>query len=286
MASFRSKTRKLKGGAVSPTVDSLQQTSWSYHRENSMKASHLIDALHPWLDAKLGVSLDSAGSDPVPVCERGLVTTRPEWVEALGPIVSRLSLDELFSTFGAYELARVLLPNGFGVWGPSWYFVGDDDCFCPVQDARPVRLEADELAEKIDRRIFWHCFPDQALVGFGIYDENKLIAVASVRAEGNGPWEIGMDVSLEAKRRGLGRAVVSAAGSWILAHNRLILATTAPWNVPSARTLCSVGLQFVMSDMSAMPGPFRVPPQPLGSPYPGVEMHNYYPDWAINKDIK
>ena len=143
-----------------------------------MKASHLINAFHPWLDAKLGVSLDSAGSDPVPVCEseprltglpplwavkigeRGLVTTRPEWVEGLGPIVSRLSLDELFSTFGAYELARVLLPNGFGVWGPSWYFVGNDDCFCPVQDARPVRLEADELAEKIDRRIFWHCFPD------------------------------------------------------------------------------------------------------------------------------
>jgi hypothetical protein len=110
-------------------------------------------------------------------------------VEALGPIVSRLSLDELFSTFGAYELARVLLPDGFGVWGPSWYFVGDNDCFCPVQDARPVRLEADELAEKIDRRIFWHCFPDQALVGFGIYDENKLVAVASVRAEGNG-WKL------------------------------------------------------------------------------------------------
>lgn len=99
---------------VSPTVDSLQQTSWSYHRENSMKASHLIDALHPWLDAKLGVSLDSAGSDPVPVCEseprltglpplwavkigeRGLVTTRPEWVEALGPNCVALELGRTF----------------------------------------------------------------------------------------------------------------------------------------------------------------------------------------------
>lgn len=201
-------------------------------------------------------------------------------------IVSRLSLDELFSTFGAYELARVLLPDGCGVWGPSWFYVGDEGCFRSVQDDRPVQLSADELAETVDHRIFWHCFQDEALAGFGIFEGSKLAALATVRAEDDRIWEIGVDAAPEAKGRGLGRAVVSAAGRWILENNRFVLATTAPWNVRSARTLRSVGLQFIMSVMIGDPGPFYIAPQPLGSPYPGAEMYNYYPDWAINKEIK
>ena len=88
-----------------------------------------------------------------------------------------------------------------------------------------------------------------------------------------------------AKGRGLGRAVVSAAGQWILSHNRLIYATTAAWNVPSARLLRSVGLKHVASIMTGIAGPFRIPPQPLGYPRQGTQIYNYYPDWAMNKEI-
>ncbi len=270
-----------------------------------MKVSNLVDTLRPWLDEKLGVSLSLASSAPVPVYEseprrsgplalwavrvgeRAIVTARRQWVDALGPLVAGLTQDELFSTFGAYELARVLLPDGFGVWGPSWYFVADDNYFRPVHDARPVKLDADELAKTVDFRIFWHCFPGEAMVSFGIFEaEHRLIALATVRAEDDRLWEIGVDVAPEAKGRGLGRAVVSAAGHWILSHNRIIFATTAPWNVPSARLLRSLGLQFTMASMVGVKGPFRVPPQPLGSPYSGAEIYNYYPDWAVNKAIK
>ncbi|MCZ6679228.1 MAG: GNAT family N-acetyltransferase [Candidatus Poribacteria bacterium] len=270
-----------------------------------MKGSHLIEVLRPWLDQKLGVPLDFAGADPIPVYESearlsdvsplwairigevGLVTAHRQWADALKSAVASLTSEELFSTFGAYELARVLLPDGIGVWGPSWYLVGDGNCFRPAADARPVQIDAAELPEVVDARIFWHCFPNEAMVGFGIFESGKLVALATVRAEDEDRlWEIGVDVAPETKGRGLGRAVVSSAGRWILEHNRLVLATTAPWNVPSARVLRSVGLQYIMSGMTGMPAPFRVPPQPLGSPYPGAEMRHYYPGWAINKDIK
>ena len=265
-----------------------------------MKAANFINTLRPWLDEKLGVPLDLASAPPAPVysrttgatplCaarvgEQGIVTTRQQWVEPLKPIVANLTLDELFSVFGAYELSRVLLPDGFGVWGPSWFYVGDGQCFRPVEDnTRPVQLTPDELANAVDWQIFWHCH--DALASFGIFDDaRQLLALATVRADDDQIWEIGMDVAPEAKGSGLGRAVVSAAGQWILKQNRLILATTAPWNVPSARTLRSVGLQFIMSVMMSMPAPFRVPPQPLGSPRSDIEIYNYYPDWAINKGI-
>ena len=269
-----------------------------------MKVSVLVDSIRPWLDKKLGVSSSLADVAPVPVCEseprisvaapmwairlgeHGIVTTRRQWVDALQTLVADLTLDELFSTFGAYELSRVLLPDGFGVWGPSWYLVGDESCFRPAPDDRPVQLDVEQLADKVDHRIFWHCFPGEAMVGFGIFQADELVALATVRDEDDLLWEIGVDVSPQAEGRGLGRAVFSAAGEWILEHHRLVLASTAPWNVPSARLLRSAGLQCVMSGMAAIPAPFRVPPQPLGSPYPGAELYNFYPDWAMNKDIK
>ena len=96
-----------------------------------MNGSNLIEALRPWLDEKIGAKLDLAGSDPIPVYEtdehssssalfaarigeRGLVTAQRQWLEQLKPIVANLTLEELFSTFGGYELARVLLPDDYG----------------------------------------------------------------------------------------------------------------------------------------------------------------------------
>lgn len=267
----------------------------------SFSNSHFIDLLQPWLDNQLGVSLSLVGSHPIPVyashqrqedsCglwairieEKGIVTARPEWVETLKPMVAGLSLDELFSAFGAYELSRISLPDGVGVWGPSWLLVGNRDVFCPFKDNRPVQLNADELTKQVDHEVFWHCFPGQAMVGFAIFEQSKLVALAAVTAVNDDIWEIGVDVAPESKGSGLGRSVVSAAGEWILSHNRLIYATTAPWNIPSARLLRSIGLRYVASIMAGMPAPFRVPPQPLGRPYPGVKIYNYYPEWAVNK---
>ena len=123
-------------------------------------------------------------------------------------------------------------------------------------------------------------------VGFGIFESNKPAALATVRAESSQFWEIGVDVSPEVQRHGLGLAVVSAACDWILEHNRLILYKTAPWNIPSTRVARALGLHYALTDMEGMPGKFRVMPQPLGKPRPGVEMFNYYPDWAMNKRIK
>ena len=81
------------------------------------------------------------------------------------------------------------------------------------------------------------------------------------------------------------RAVVAAAARWILDNGRIVLATVGQFNVPSARTLRSVGLQYTFMDIKGLPGPFKVPPQPLGRPYPEAQVYDYYPRWAINDDI-
>ena len=94
-----------------------------------------------------------------------------------------------------------------------------------------------------------------------------------------------MDVSPDAKGGGLGHAVVATAADWILENDKIVMASVGPFNVPSARTLRSVGLQYIMSNLQGVNGPFRVPPQQLGQPDKNTPVYNYYPQWAMNQSI-
>ncbi len=269
-----------------------------------MTPDRMLTALTPWLEAELGVSLQVAGADPVPVFaasvrasgerslwalklgDRAIVTVRPDWLDAVRSVVTGLNVEQLFSVFGAYELARVTLPQGAGVWGASWMFVADPERFRPARDERPVPMTLVQLNAEVDAELFWHCFPKHAQVGFGIRDGAELVALAAVQELTHGVWEIGFDVLPQRKRGGLGRAVMTAAAEWILARDGIALATTAPWNVPSARTQRSLGMRHFATDMQGVMGRFHVPPSPLGSPFAGAEVYHYYPDWAMNQDIR
>jgi RimJ/RimL family protein N-acetyltransferase len=128
--------------------------------------------------------------------------------------------------------------------------------------------------------------PTDTCGSFGIFEDGRLVAHSVAWPRGDEAWEIGLDAVLDAKGKGLGRAVFDAASQWILDHDGLVIATTAPWNVPSVRTLRRCGLRYVIAELRDLPAPMRVPPQTLGAPLPGAELENYYPDWAQNRNIR
>ncbi|HKI83193.1 MAG TPA: GNAT family N-acetyltransferase, partial [Candidatus Krumholzibacteria bacterium] len=150
---------------------------------------------------------------------------------------------------------------------------------------RALILPSEGLPQ-IDRTTFWHCNTTNPIAAFGIYEEAQLVALATVTHHGHTIAEIGVDVAPDHKGRGLGRAVVSAAGNWIHERGLTIHATVAFWNVPSSRTMLSLGLRYAFASMHARPGAFRVPPQPLGSPLPEAEVFDAYPRWAMNRSIE
>lgn len=270
--------------------------------------------MQTWIEEAVCVGLTSFGSDPVPVIglppgsdepsdlpsgsvptrlplraihldHGSIVTARNDWVEALRPIVTGLHPDLLFSTFGAYELARVTLPDGFGIWGPVWYLFGDASTWRAEPDPRVQRLDTEAMAN-VDYQRFWHCYDGHAQAGFGVMEAGKLVALAAVHERDDGFHEIGMDVDPSARGAGLGQAVVGTAGASIIAQGHIALGTTRSFNVPSARTLRSVGLVYAFSELFAMEGAMPIPAQPLGRPYPNAPIVNYYPDWAMNQDIE
>ena len=277
-----------------------------------MPRQSLLTLVEPWTEGRFGIPLSSLGANPVPVFatddepaqgpplapslrngrlaavkvgESAAVVARADLVETLRPIVAGLHPDLLFSPLGCYELAKVTLPKGYSVWGPAWLLFGDESTVRPLTDDRPVQASESDLRDA-DREIFWHTHIDGSLARFAVFEDDRLVALATVEDEGEPVWEIGMDVVPDAKGRGLGRAVVAAAAEWILQNGRVAMATVGPFNVPSARTLRSVGLRYLMSEFRGVAGPFTVPPQPLGRPYPDAPLYDYYPRWAMNRDIQ
>ncbi|MCH7739980.1 MAG: GNAT family N-acetyltransferase [Chloroflexi bacterium] len=265
-----------------------------------MSDTRLLEHVWPWIEQQFGFALRDAVTDgPVvaPLAESAqhplfairagsivAVAAREEWVGAIRSIVEDLHPDLLFSVVGTYELSRVTLPDDVSVWGPVPCYVADRTTWKSVDDDRPARLSPEQVGE-IDWSLFWHCGGPNSLAHFGIYEDSRLIALSSLSDHGHNIWEIGVDVAPDLKARGLGTAVVGAAGDFALAEGAVLYASAALWNIPSGRSLRRMGMRYAYSAMLGRPGPFLVPPQPIGEPLPGTPLYDYYPRWAMNKGI-
>ncbi|HIF73117.1 MAG TPA: hypothetical protein EYQ61_11260 [Dehalococcoidia bacterium] len=262
---------------------------------------NLLDKVRPWIEASLGYPLPEAGDGTptlgatpvgvdvgpffaVRVDDVVAVSARSEWHEDLRPILDEIHPDLLFSVAGTFEFSRVTLPDGVAVWGPVPCYVADETTWKSANDPRVVKLTESQVSE-IDWKIFWHCAGPESLAHFGIYEGGKLVSLSSVLDKGFSIYEIGVDAVQGSQARGLGTAVVGAAGDWILEHGATPFASAAAWNIASGRNLRRLGLQYTYSALISWEGEFMIPPQPIGQPLPEHAVYDKYPRWAMNKDI-
>ena len=262
----------------------------------------LFELVRPWVEDTLGCPFPDSGSEPLVVSApdqvggqplfgvrrnmQSVFAVRDQWLESFGELARQMHPDLLFSTTGAYDLSRATLPDGVAVWGPAPVYVADESTWSPIADSTAVRLTAEQVAD-VDFKIFWHCEgADTGIAHFGIYEDDHLVALTSVKDHGFNVYEIGIDVAPDAKSQGLGSNVLSTTGDWVLEQGATILATVALWNVPSGRNMRRRGLRYVFNNMVGSFGPFKVGPQPLGTPLPDMTVEDIYPRWAMNKAIR
>ena len=96
----------------------------------------------------------------------------------------------------------------------------------------------------------------------------------------------GKKVLITGASSGLGKALVSKAVNYVISLDKIAMASVGIFNIPSNRTLRSVGMEMLITDMKGLPGDFMIEPQPLGEPAPGYTVLNRYPYWAMNQNIK
>ncbi len=262
---------------------------------------NLLELVRPWIEASLGYALPENAGGSIPIGDTPenvavapffavrvddvvAVSARSEWHDGLRTILDDIHPDLLFSIAGTFELSRVTLPGGVAVWGPVPCYVADENTWRPVNDERVVKLTESQVSE-IDWDVFWHCAGPESLAHFGIYEDDRLVSLSSVADRGHKVNEIGVDAVQGSQGRGLGTAVVGAAGDWILAQGSTPFASAAAWNIASGRNLRKLGLTYTYSALISWEGEFMVPPQPIGQPLPGHTVYDKYPRWAMNKGI-
>lgn len=207
-----------------------------------------------------------------------LLLAEPQWEHAWQELAATLTVEQLFSNYGVFELARATLPDGVSPFGPVWCFLADGESLRPATDNVVEALDSETLRQ-LPAATYWHCSVEQATCGFAIRHADKLVALATVWRTLETLWEIGVDVLPPAQGQGWGRAVVSAAAAWILVRAPVAYYTTGAFNVPSCRTARSLGFWQVWSSVKRRPGPFVVPPGPLGTPLSGVVPQPYWQEY-------
>jgi GNAT superfamily N-acetyltransferase len=214
----------------------------------------------------------------VRVGDGALLLAEPSWQRSCEELAASLSVEQLFSIYGTFELARTTLPDGVSPFGPVWVFLADRQSLKPARNAAVEELKPDDL-RRLSPDTYWHCSVDTAARGFALRGEGRITALAAVWQTPESLWEIGVDVLPAGQGRGAGRAVVSAAAEWILARAPLVYYTTGAFNVPSCRTAMALGFRHVWSFIRRLRGPFLVPPSPIGRPLPGVVPQPYWREY-------
>ena len=264
-------------------------------------SSKILDRISGWIAKYYGINISDLTVNQKYISELSLeysfpfravkingktaFTANKYIIKNLEPIISKLSTDEIFSTFGSFELSKITLPFGYGVWGPTWFMFTDTFCFDFSKDINVIDINEIEIL-KIDNKIFWHVAILESIKSYGVYKNNNLIAVSTVQDRGDDVYEISMDVHPNAQSSGLGKALVSKAVNYVISLDKIAMASVGIFNIPSNRTLRSVGMEMLITDMKGLPGDFMIEPQPLGEPAPGYTVLNRYPYWAMNQNIK
>ena len=264
-------------------------------------SSKILDRISGWIAKYYGINISDLKVNQKYISELSLeysfpfravkingktaFTANKYIIKNLEPIISKLSTDEIFSTFGSFELSKITLPFGYGVWGPTWFMFTDTFCFDFSKDINIIDINEIEIL-KIDNKIFWHVAIQESIKSYGVYKNNNLIAVSTVQDRGDDVYEISMDVHPNAQSSGLGKALVSKAVNYVISLDKIAMASVGIFNIPSNRTLRSVGMEMLITDMKGLPGDFMIEPQPLGEPAPGYTVLNRYPYWAMNQNIK
>ena len=264
-------------------------------------SSKILDRISGWIAKYYGINISDLTVNQKYISELSLeysfpfravkingktaFTANKYIIKNLEPIISKLSTDEIFSTFGSFELSKITLPFGYGVWGPTWFMFTDTFCFDFSKDINVIDINEIEILN-IDNKIFWHVAIQESIKSYGVYKNNNLIAVSTVQDRGDDVYEISMDVHPNAQSSGLGKALVSKAVNYVISLDKIAMASVGIFNIPSNRTLRSVGMEMLITDMKGLPGDFMIEPQPLGEPAPVYTVLNRYPYWAMNQNIK
>lgn len=178
-----------------------------------------------------------------------VLTCHPDFFEPIKAITSKLDRDDFFYPMGLGPLYNLATVNKLQLRGPSLKHALSRDRFTPAGGFEQIAklIETDQVLALANTPGFSNALEpsdnrlsSNYLAGV-VYDNERLIAAAAAVEEAPGFWQIGVDVLPDARKRGLGLAVVSRVSAAILERGDVPYYSADPANIASRSIAHALG---------------------------------------------
>ena len=169
---------------------------------------------------------------------RVIALATPEIIDVVRAVINGLHAWELFSTLGVAELDRALRPIGHEALGGALRYTLSETDYTGGRSAmgpHPEKLLVSDHPPTGGR------FDAEYLDAFGVVEDGKHVSKAHIRWKTKEFIEVAVHTDEPYRKRGYGRAVVTAATDWLLSQGAAGLYPVTPDNLPSCRIARSLG---------------------------------------------
>lgn len=175
--------------------------------------------------------------------------------------VNNYSLEHLFETPNMHVLNDAVFPLGQRVCFMAEYFLPNvDDLFSDEHEYTvPYEIKMLEQADFANLYLqewsnaLCEARKELDVLGFGAYDNGRLIGLAACSADCETMWQIGIDVLPEYRRRGVASTLTNRLAREILKRGRVPFYCAAWSNIKSVRNAIKSGFRPAWVELTAKP---------------------------------
>lgn len=215
--------------------------------------SRKVEGARAYLELPLACNLISYGGNVV-------ASVTEECRGMAEAYIRRFSPEHCFETPNLHVLNDALEAKGLRICFMAEYFLPDVERLEPLECPYKVRrLEREALAE-LDRKVWGNALsaerPERDALGYGAYEEGRLVGLAGASADCETMWQIGIDVLADHRRRGVASALTSRLALALLGEGIVPFYCAAWSNLPSVRNAVKSGFRPAWVEMTAKPKAF------------------------------
>jgi GNAT superfamily N-acetyltransferase len=161
-----------------------------------------------------------------------------------------LSREEVFAAGTVARLVEIAAACGQRIAGPTLKTVCTPDSFqmcAPPSCIALERFRGDEIRALYEHAGFTNALsydpssPRPDVIAVAAKEGAQIVGIAGVSADCDTLWQVGIDVLVTHRNRGIAKALVAAATELVFDADRIPYSASAISNLPSARTLAAVG---------------------------------------------
>lgn len=221
--------------------------------ENVIVLSTKHEQARKYLELPFSCQLVSYGNNIV-------ASVQEECQELVKHYLDNYPVEHCFEAPNVHVLNEALAPHGQKICFMAEYFLPDVEKLEEKECAYELRiLEQKDFADLYVPQWSNALCEDRKhldVLGVGVYDNGKLIAMAGCSADCDDMWQIGIDVLPEYRRQGLATALTSKLALEILKRDKVPFYCAAWCNLKSVRNAIKSGFKPAWVELTAKPVAF------------------------------